>query len=101
MPIILPLELTSPEIRVLQEYRRLAAENLPLTTLAAIKHPAGGGETPALSLVGKGFLVSDGTGENLALSGPARDFLAIESKPSISEPSEASSTDSEAKTGGG
>ena len=62
MPIILPHGLTTPEIRVLQEFRRLNAETLPLDTIKAIKHPAsGGGELPAASLVEKGYLQTNGS----------------------------------------
>ena len=59
--IILPLELTTAEIRVLQEFRRLTTETLPLETIKALKHPTGAlGEAPAASLVGKGFLTGEG-----------------------------------------
>lgn len=85
MPIILPNALTTPEIRVLQEFRRLNAESLPLDTIKAIKHPAGGGEAPAAGLVEKGFLGADGARENFALTQKAKDFLAIDAKPMFEE----------------
>ena len=80
MPIILPHGLTTPEFRVLQEFRRLAADTLSLETIKAIKHPAGAlGETPAVSLMGKGFL----TGEDAAftLTQKSKDILAFDPVP--------------------
>ena len=91
MPIILPNALTTPEIRVLQEFSRLNAETLPLDTIKAIKHPAGGGETPAAGLVEKDYLSADGTRENFALTQKAKDFLAIDAKPMFEETSTAGS----------
>ena len=85
MPIILPNALTTPEIRVLQEFRRLNAEALPLESIKAIKHPAGGGEAPAAGLVEKGFLETNGSHESFALTQRARDFLAIEARPMFEE----------------
>ena len=80
MPIILPHGLTSQEIRVLQEYRRLNGETLTVDQLKAIKHPgSGGGEAPAVSLVGKGFLT--GNGEGFTLTQQAKDFLSVDAKP--------------------
>ena len=81
MVIVLPVPLTVQEIRVLQEYRRIGVETLPIDTLKSIKHPSGGGEAPARSLTGKGFLVADESGQNLTLSEKAKEFLAIEVKP--------------------
>lgn len=80
MPIILPNGLTTAEIRVLQEFRRLTADSLPLETIKAIKHPAGAlGEAPAASLVGKGYLT--GEGETFAVTQKGKDFLAINPVP--------------------
>ena len=86
MPIVLPLSLEPPEIRVLQEFRRLSAESLPLTTLTAIKHPSGGGEPPVMSLVRKAFLTVDGSGETFSLTPTSREFLAIDYRPENEEP---------------
>ena len=84
MSINLPHGLTSEEIRVLQEFRRLNADSLPLETLQAIKHPAGSvGEKPAASLAAKGFLTAEG--EGFALTPKARDFLAIDARPLTEE----------------
>lgn len=85
MAIILSHPMTPQEMRVLQEYRRVAKETLPLASIEAIKHPAGGGKSPALSLVAKGYLAADATGENFTLTEKARQFLAIESKPTAEE----------------
>ena len=81
MAIILSHPMSSQEIRILQEYRRIAADSMPLAAIAAIKHPSGGGKEPALGLVAKGFLVADATGENFTLTDKAKEFLALEVKP--------------------
>ena len=77
--------MTEQEIRVLQEFRRLTVESLPLTAIKAIKHPAGGGEAPALSLVQKGFLAADDTRQTFTLTSKAKDFLAFDPKPEFEE----------------
>ena len=81
MPIILPHDLTSAEIRVLQEFRRANAESLSLDVIKAVKHPAGGGEVPAIGLVAKGFLQSNGSPDTFALTQKGKDFLAIDARP--------------------
>jgi hypothetical protein len=84
MPIIIPYGLTPAEIRVLQEFRRLTADTLPLETIKGIKHPEGAlGEAPAASLAGKGFL--SGEGDSFTVTPKAKDFLAIEAKPLVEE----------------
>jgi hypothetical protein len=88
MAIILPNGLTPQEIRILQEFRRLNSEALPLATIQAIRHPAGGGEAPAASLAGKGFLAADDSGENFVLTEKGKGFLAIEAKPEVAETSD-------------
>lgn len=85
MAIIIPLGLTAPEIRVLQEFRRLNAETLPLDKIKAIKHPAGGGEAPAVSLVDKGYLTSSNSDSGYTVTQKGKDFLAIDAKPSVEE----------------
>lgn len=79
MAIILPHSLTSQEIRVLQEFRRLTTDTLTLEQIKAIKHPAGGGEAPATSLAGKGFVTAGAEGFTLTQQG--KDFLAIDARP--------------------
>lgn len=95
--IILPLNLTTAEIRVLQEFRRLTTDTLPLETIKALKHPTGPlGEAPAASLVGKGFLT--GEGEAFTVTQKAQDFLAIDPKPlfeETSKPGASAAADSE------
>lgn len=81
MAIILPHGLTTQEIRVLQEFRRLKVEALPVATIKAIKHPAGGGEAPAVALAGKGYLVADPAAETFVLTPVAKDLLAIDPRP--------------------
>jgi hypothetical protein len=78
MTIVLPFPLTAQEMRVLQEYRRLGTDNLPIEVIKAIKHPVGGGDAPALSLVAKGYLTS-----GFALTEKAKEFLAIDFKPEV------------------
>lgn len=95
MAIILPLGLTAPEIRVLQEFRRLNAELLSLEQIKAIKHPTGGGETPAVSLVAKGYLATNGSSESFSVTQKAKDFLAIDAKPLVEESGDAGSAASE------
>jgi hypothetical protein len=77
--------MTEQEIRVLQEFRRMAAETLGIDAIKAIKHPAGGGEGPALSLVDKGFLTADAARENFTLAQKAKDFLSYDPKPEFEE----------------
>lgn len=91
MPIILPHGLTTAEIRVLQEFRRLATDTLPLETIKAIKHPAGAlGEAPAAALAGKGFLT--GEGETFTVTQKAKDFLAIDAVPQFEGTSDAAAS---------
>ena len=86
--IILPNDLTSQEIRVLQEFRRLNAETMTADQIKAIKHPVGGGEQPAAALVGKGYLTADAGG--FMLTEKSRDFLAIDARPMFEESTAAS-----------
>ena len=81
MAIILSHPMTPQEIRVLQEFRRIGTETLATAAIQSIKHPAGGGEAPALSLVGKGYLTANG--ENFTLTQKAKDFLALDVKPDV------------------
>jgi hypothetical protein len=87
--IILPNDLTTPEIRILQEYRRLNAETMTPEQIKAIKHPAGGGEAPAVALVGKGYLTADPAG--YTLTARATTFLAADPKPMFEETGAATS----------
>jgi hypothetical protein len=88
--IILPNDLTTQEIRVLQEYRRLKAAAMSPEQIKAIKHPFGGGEQPAVALVGKGYLTADPAG--YALTEKARTFLAADPKPMFEEAGSAASS---------
>ena len=63
----------------------MAMETLGIDAIKAIKHPAGGGEAPALSLVDKGFLTADAARENFTLTGKAKDFLSYDPKPEFEE----------------
>ncbi len=79
--------MTAQEIRVLQEFRRVASETMPLSAIQAIKHPAGGGEAPALSLVQKGYLTTDDGRQHFSLTNKAKEFLSYDPKPEFEESS--------------
>jgi hypothetical protein len=81
MAIILPFPLSVQEMRVLQEYRRIGTDTLAADAIKAIKHPVGGGDAPAESLVAKGYLARDGA--SYSLSEKAKEFLAIDAKPEL------------------
>jgi hypothetical protein len=87
--------MTAEEIRVLQEFRRLTAETLSLEAIKTIKHPAGGGEAPAFSLVTKGFLTADAARQAFALTAKGKEFLAHEPKPEFEEEATAGAGSSE------
>ena len=92
MAIILPNGITTAEIRVLQEFRRLNAETMSVDTIKAIKHPAGGGEAPAVSLVAKGFLQPAPDNGGFTITAKGKDFLAIEATPLVAETSDAAAS---------
>jgi len=87
--------MTAEEIRVLQEFRRVASDTMSLAAIKAIKHPTGGGDAPALALVAKGYLTVDGGRETFALTQKAKDFLAYDPKPEFEETSAASAEEPE------
>lgn len=76
--------MTEQEIRVLQEFRRLQSESMTLAAIKAIKHPSGGGEAPARSLVAKGYLAA-ADGETFTLTPKAKEFLSYDPKPEFEE----------------
>jgi hypothetical protein len=77
--------MTEQEIRVLQEFRRLAVESLGIAAIKAIRHPAGGGEGPAISLIDKGMLTTDAPRENFTLTEKAKEFLSYDPKPEFED----------------
>jgi len=79
--------MTAQEIRVLQEFRRVAVETLPADAIKALKHPAGGGDAPAISLIAKGYLTADDGRTSFTLTPKAKDFLAYDPKPEFEEAS--------------
>jgi hypothetical protein len=83
MAIIMSHPMTSQEMRVLQEFRRLGVETLSVAAIKALKHPVGGGETPAISLTSKGYLTPDPGAGSYTLTGKAKDFLALDVKPTV------------------
>jgi len=77
--------MTPQEIRVLQEFRRVASETLSVDAIKAIKHPIGGGVEPAISLISKGYLTADEGRTSFALTEKAKEFLAFDPKPEFEE----------------
>jgi len=76
----LPNGMTTPQIRVLQEFRRKALDELSLEEITTIAHPGGGGgEEPANALVQAGFLATFEGGYRL--TDRAKEFLARPSEP--------------------
>lgn len=89
--------MTEQEIRVLQEFRRLTTDSLALAAIKAIKHPVGGGEAPALSLVQKGFLTTDDGRQTFTLTPKAKEFLAYDPKPEFEEATSAAAAEEPAE----
>jgi len=77
----LPIGLTTPEIRILQEYRRLETAEMSLDQIQKILHPTRIDNPPVKSLVEKGFLTESGNGESLTLTDVAREFLERKAEP--------------------
>src|ERR1700720_3570290 len=77
-PRMLIKGMTPQEIRVLQEFRRMTTETMALAAIKAIKHPTGGGEAPAFSLIQKGYLTADEASQSFTLTQKAKDFLAYD-----------------------
>lgn len=75
--------LTPQEIRVLQEFRRIDSGSMTFDEIRKIKHPAGGGDAPAHSLVEKGYLTLDGSAEKFTLTALATEFLAYDPVPGV------------------
>jgi hypothetical protein len=91
MAIVLPAGLTSQEIRVLQEYRRMNVQALTIEAIQAIRHPAGGGEMPAVRLAAAGWLRLDESG-SYVLTEKGSGFLAIEATPAVAETSDSAAS---------
>lgn len=79
--MLMPHGLTAEEIRVLQEFRRIGQKTMTFEEIRAIKHPVGGGDTPAKRLVEKGFLTADPSGLSVTLTPRAEEFLAYDPLP--------------------
>ena len=77
--------MTPQEIRVLQEFRRVSAETLPADAVKAIKHPFGGGDEPAISLIAKGYLAADEGRTSFTLTEKGKEFLVYDPKPEFEE----------------
>lgn len=63
----------------------MAVESLGIAAIKGIKHPAGGGESPAFGLADKGFLTADAARENFTLTEKGKDFLSYDPKPEFEE----------------
>ncbi|HUF18841.1 MAG TPA: hypothetical protein VMS12_12430 [Thermoanaerobaculia bacterium] len=79
--MLMPNGLTPQEIRILQEFRRVGAEELPLDQIKAVKHPAGDPEAPVWTLAEKGYLAADDSRQMLSLTEEARAFLSYNPEP--------------------
>lgn len=81
MGVKLPDGLKADQIRILQEFRRLAKRELTGTELDGVRHPGGGGGEPALlSLVEKGYLTHEAEGR-FALTPKSDEILAVDYTP--------------------
>ena len=49
--------------------QQATSQTLSLEAIKAVKHPAGGGDAPAVSLVAKGYLTADAPGQTFTLDG--------------------------------
>lgn len=87
--------MTAQEIRVLQEFRRVAAETMTAEAIKALKHPAGGGDAPAISLIAKGYLTADEGRTSYTLTEKAKEFLAYDPKPEFEEAGSAAAESAE------
>ncbi|MBI2212466.1 MAG: hypothetical protein HYU52_02375 [Acidobacteria bacterium] len=85
MTMKLPQGLTPQELRVLQEFRRVAQEELTEAEICGIKHPDGGGIEPARSLLAKGYLEPASEGAGFRLTDRAKALLALKPAPAGSE----------------
>ena len=63
----------------------MTTDSLAISAIKAIKHPVGGGEAPALSLIQKGYLTTDDSRQTFTLTQKAKDFLAYDPKPEFEE----------------
>lgn len=84
----LPEGLTPAEIRVLQEYRRIGKQEITVDELKAVRHPVGGGESPAALLAGKGYLKAAPDGSAYSLTELATEFLSFDPKPLVADKDE-------------
>ena len=93
MPIILSHPMSSQEIRILQEFRRIASDTMSLPAIEAIKHPAGGGAAPLPALVLKGYLLADAAGQSYSLTAKGKQFISLDVKPEFEEAGAAASVE--------
>ncbi len=77
----IPDGMTPPEIRILQEFRRLAAEEMALEAILEIKHPVAVDETPILDLEKRGMVASSEDGSLFRLTEAGETFLARPAEP--------------------
>ncbi|HXI11877.1 MAG TPA: hypothetical protein VNM92_04440 [Thermoanaerobaculia bacterium] len=100
--MVLSLGLTTQEIRVLQEFRRLGKDALSSAEIQAIKHPVTAAEKPEMSLLSKGYLTA-GEAESFSLTPRADPLLAYnpvpENEPVVEAESPAAETTAETTAG--
>jgi hypothetical protein len=77
----MPHDLTSQEIRLLQEFRRLTSKQLTRVQLEAVRHPFGKTEPALAGLLAKGFVVAAEAPESFALTEKGESFLAYDPVP--------------------
>ena len=80
MPMKLPNGFRPPELRILQEYRRLSRKAMSRAEIDAIRHPASA-EGAVEGLLEKGYLVPSGAEGEYALTPAAEELLAVEPVP--------------------
>lgn len=80
MGVKLPDGLRADQIRILQEFRRLAKRELTVAEIGAVRHPAGDPQIALSGLVEKGFLVEQGEGR-FALTPKSDEILAVDYTP--------------------
>ena len=81
----LPHGFRPPELRILQEYRRLARKAMTREEIDAIRHPASA-EGAVEGLLEKGYLVPSGVEGEYLLTPVAEELLAVEPVPEWESP---------------
>ena len=77
----IPDGMSPPEIRILQEFRRLEAEDMALATIREIKHPVAVDDAAVLELEKRGMVASSEDGSSFRLTESGETFLARPAEP--------------------